>query len=317
MTSVAQTAVDALICKAETIIDPKVGDSYLYEYVDMLKTIRKHLLDERGLQANARGLRMGSAVIRLGYTMRVMAIYNAIAGFASQYPAFNVLILGSGLDPLGRCVQMKFPSACRNVYEMDCEEVVALKRSLYEKAGWGVDCILGGCDFNDPEAVSVSLEEVADDGLPTLVVSEVVLSYVSDKEGCLTKVVEAFGRERTTLLAYETLLPNPTTRVLYQNAYEEKFQQKLSRGKVGGSGGGALKTWRDRGEIMKTMGKVFGPGVVTNVTSVAGKRIEVVLPDMFDEHAELSLYLSCYTLVHSRIKVGPWLVDWEGERVEK
>jgi len=74
--------------------------------------------------------------------------YSQIHKFcAAQTSTFNVLILGCGLDPLGRWIEITFPSV-GVVYEMDCKEIVEEKRRAYDRVGWGVEGILDGCDFD-------------------------------------------------------------------------------------------------------------------------------------------------------------------------
>eukprot|EP00397_Hematodinium_sp_SG-2012_P014930 GEMP01015193.1.p1 GENE.GEMP01015193.1~~GEMP01015193.1.p1 ORF type:complete len:621 (-),score=122.47 GEMP01015193.1:894-2756(-) len=154
-----------------------------------------------------------TALINRGYAIRYLAIDWAFEKFLATETQGQVLILGAGFDTLFfRSCEKKRPFL--RWVEVDFPEVIRRKRVCVEASGgllheYAQDpryCLVGADLLQRGESTK-ALAEVLDFSLPTFILAEVVLTYLStkDADAVLRWVSEVF--DRPTMVLYEQIRP--------------------------------------------------------------------------------------------------------------
>lgn len=154
--------------------------------------------------------------------------------------------------------------------------------------------------------------------LPTLVVSELVLSYVppsgTDRllQWCSRKLCRTPDSAMVSLEPLGSPIPTATDPTIsvekgYQTGYNQKFEDKMEKGRsktqehpcffhpIGSSPESIVDRWSKAGFCPKTS-SCTNLGIVSTFAASKRKRT-FVCPELFDEHAGWILHLRSYTLV--------------------
>ncbi len=342
---IAKTAFDSLQAKQSAL---SVG------YTDMVVQNASVYNDLLGRSWTTGKLRQQTALVNVGYVYRVLAVSHAIHSFVNfhqhTHPNRNIQIvfLGCGVDIIGlwahslvetsgriRVVEVDMPSVCAAKKDfLIGNELVFQAPGLVEgqvlmgqmKKGAAVefsqaDYFLLPIDLGDISALNQLLRNnhVLDPSVvPTLVVSELVLTYLNSEKTdqllswCSSELVHTPGSAMLALepLGYDDTNLNRTTSVAegYRRDYCRLFERKMEQGK-------ATITQHiedlDESSSINPLGKTlccvkrrllyagFSHVEVNTLFSAAacatiGSQFRIL--ETFDEHTALILHLRAYSV---------------------
>lgn len=320
--SVIKTAFDAIVAKRSAL-------SAGYQPVAQNCRRYEELLC---LMCTADETKRHSPLVNAGYAVRLAVVTSTVKAFV-QYHAnqpIQLVNLGCGFDVLSLWAHSIDPAnitvfECdtsqishtkkelllqkKMVVDLGCDECLVLQGRIVDPR---VDCTseqanyrLFSCDLRNIETVERCLLTTLDKSKPTLVISEVVLTYLGrqalDKllQWCAENLCCSPG---SCIAAFETLGPKAPAwnSVLegFKDTYCRYFVDKLSRG----------LTKFDPEEIFHPPGcdvtsvemRFRKAGFNTSFAALAGRAMfnqPLWCPEVFDEHAALGLHLRSYVLV--------------------
>eukprot|EP00980_Cylindrotheca_fusiformis_P005023 scaffold1062_cov130-Cylindrotheca_fusiformis.AAC.29 len=285
-------------------------------------------------------------LVNAGYAARVLAVSHAIHSFIAFHELRNsdriqIVLLGCGADVIGLWAHNLCPSRVA-ILEVDTQEVCCSKKDILvrqniiydstktEKDDSGtvvgrIPCgddtsqcernnyFLSPVDLRDIPSVNKVAMKYLDVESPTLVITELVLSYLNQRQTdllllwCSSTLLQA---PSSCFLALETLSADTSSKRIgpvdgYKRQYNFQFGNKMDRGlssrakqgkdsqtffSIGSSSRVVVARFLEQGFDQAhacTLGKAAASA------SLPG-RFEV--PELFDEHAALALYLKSYTL---------------------
>jgi hypothetical protein len=345
MTSVSKTAKDALQAKYSAVQAggyKPVGGPQAQDYETLLHTVASFL----------GATKRQTPLVNVGYTIRVAVVCQQIQSFVFFHQrqgaaVLQLLYLGAGLDVTGLwSLSLDAESSTEiHVVEVDTLEICAAKREALLKLGLveattdtstnssqpGSVVFLQGhrpskhgsssssqstytliaTDLRDIASVRANLSFLRTN-IPTLIVSEIVLTYLGDSEcdallqWCASSVSRHIG---SYLMAWEPLSPQESNNVssieAYKRFYFSQFLAKLERGKAPGQqehSNAFSPLGSSCREVEKRLQKFDFHRPCVAVAGVAAKGalkagVELRTKKLFDEHAALALYLRSYALV--------------------
>jgi ribosomal protein S18 acetylase RimI-like enzyme len=240
-------------------------------------------------------------LVNLGYASRSSNVLQSISSFGSGLTSqWNLVILGSGYDPVGIWATLRYPRV--KVWEIDNADVVSVKAAMLSKARHydsSRHFILPPCDLNQ-SFPSFFKTSVVDTTFPTLFLSELVLSYVS--ESGVSAILDTIADVNGTLVAYELRTPPPTNKpptnstiVRHGHNYKAQFAAKLCAGSSNNT---------SSNNTLETTSTFTTPTAITAKLSSHGFLPPTIVDDTdlkpigpFDEHAAMHLYLKSYMLI--------------------
>ncbi len=202
------------------------------------------------------------------YAARLASVHGAVQMWLEGNQRGTVVIVGSGLDPLGIAIKDLHMGIA--VVEVDFQEVHDKKMEMYSDYEAG-GVVLHGCDLRE----DLSLPDINTE-LPQLVVTEVSLSYLPLETSTAVVSALALALPLSTLVSYESQLPpDPTT-------LQRRIRENLPT-------------------------QTFGvPPSYANAYPHALLHPPLPpLPLHFDEHAALAITLASYSLTHSSMVMPP------------
>ena len=267
--------------------------------------------------------RKQTALVNIGYAARVAVVTRAIEHFISSsfsLSPINLIIIGCGLDPLG--MWSLTLSSSVNVIEIDCDDFASMK-STFHSSILPHPCLSRictvTCDLQSGDSVSLGLESVKnriDFTAPTMVVSELVLIYLSNVPDLLHTFVGLFPD--LTLAAFEpfcpaerhenqTIVRSESTATTAENdfnahrrgfeaAYLDRFREKVKELHGMGSRPSEVRRLLMRQGFLKDSIIVERAG--RRFFDAVGGKFKALEP--FDEHAGLALYLRSYFFCECR-----------------
>lgn len=270
----------------------------------------------------------------------------------------QIVVLGAGLDVTGlwsvlrvndgcrnltalrvRVVEVDFPSICRakkraidELHLLRGEREVPLTNSTATEFVWrgtseanpSVSYTLASSDLNDPSAVDEIFTNLLVAGVPTLVLSELVLAYLRPEsrdnllrkcsslaQGSCAVLYEPLGH---TLRSSTEGQASSSVLEAYKFSYFCQFQAKLRRGRAPDSPAGQDVDAHEKRDVewftplaqscvtaqKGLMGLGFqhvDAGTAGRVASCLG--IDWKARELFDEHAALALHLNSYAVVRA------------------
>lgn len=290
--------------------------------------------------------RRQTPLVNAGYAARVMAMSHSIYSFcnyhqfASADKEIQIVLMGCGVDIIGLWSQSLFPNQRIRVVEVDLPEVCTAKRdflireNLVEIKGEPSERgVLAGksssaqnanyylCpgDLGEVDKLEWIIGDLLDASVPTLIVSELVLAYLSsDKTDkllnwCHSKLLlhpesaivllEPLGCQISESDTFLSVAKG------YRRDYNDQFAKKMERGKslnqhtssatdkeiapfypIGTSLQDVERRFRFSGFPLAFASSVGSAAA----DSMAGDLFRI--PEVFDEHAALVLHLDSYTL---------------------
>jgi GNAT superfamily N-acetyltransferase len=333
--SITKTALDSLIAKRSAL---SVG----YDPIPQNGALYRQLLN---LIASGTDEKLQSPLINAGYAVRLAAVTSTVYSFL-QYHAgtpVQLVILGCGLDVMGLWAQL-VDSSNVTVFELDTPQISTTKKSLLLQnklvVDLGSDCgaVLKGhvvdpnncgdtshmsssgatynlyaCDLRKIESIEPCFHTL-DKSKPTLVISELVLTYLGRQgmDRLLSWCAENLCCNPTSCMAaFEALSPkapiNHSILEKYKERYCQFFMDKLSRGLAKcdpcelfcppGCDATSVETRFRNAGFGESMAALAGNVMINQVLRS---------PEPFDEHAALSLHVRSYALIvgfHRRVEV--------------
>ena len=326
--AVTKTAFDAIVAKWSAL---HVGHKPVADNTELYAK----LLEGVSSAAPHRGRQ--TPLVNAGYATRIAVVTSAVENFLSGHADNKVqlVVLGAGLDTLSIWAHSLAPDRL-TVVEVDTIVIATQKKQTMVSNGWIKEsdkplpgCVLSGSilttadhpgsreratnyflcvgDLCDLKSLN-ELVSVVDKTVPTLVLSELVLTYLGEKpcnellRFCRTELAVAPG---SVMVAFEPMGYKKTRRSTVLEGYRQRyclqFQEKLQRG---------LAKDHARGDSFHTLGhdcesasgRLKRAGFETSFGAVTGRaaaasswRPSAVEP--FDEFAALALHLSSYCLV--------------------
>ena len=305
-------------------------------------------------------------LVNAGYAFRVRAVSHSISAFITYHQHINparqiqIVFMGCGIDVLGlwsrslvpecaplRIVELDMPSVCsakkalldqlglvtfRESYGGGCAGVI---ESEIPNSGAGPDYVLWPVDLTE----TAQLDQMLSDGVfldpsivPTLVISEVVLSYLDPTETnhlvkwCSSNLTKTDGSAMTALepMGFEGSTPQRTISVYegYRRDYCQRFDEKMERGNamnaqavqreyentafhpIGTSGESISYLFQSAGYNRVHVENMGSSAAHASTTSFQ-------IPEIFDEHSALVMHLRSYYV----ITAFPCPVDGAFERL--
>jgi GNAT superfamily N-acetyltransferase len=320
--SIIKTAFDAIVAKQSALsagYQPVAQNGQRYE----------ELLS---LMCSDDDKKRHSPLVNAGYAVRLAVVTSTVNAFV-QYHAnqpVQLVNLGCGFDVLSLWAHSLDPSNV-TVFEFDTSQISNPKKELMLQKKMVVDfgsdeclvlqgriidpCVdctsdqanyrLFSCDLRNIETVERCLLTTLDKSKPTLVISEVVLTYLGrqamDKllQWCAENLCCSPG---SCIAAFETLGPKAPAWNSVVEGYKEQycryFLEKLSRG----------LTKFDPEELFHPPGfdvpsvemRFRNAGFSNSFAALAGRAMlnePLRCSELFDEHAALNLHLRSYVLV--------------------
>ena len=341
--SITKTAWDALTAKRSTLsagYDPIPQNGERYRY--LLNVIAGGMDEKRQ-----------SPLVNAGYAVRLTVVTSTVFSFLEYHAETPVqlVVLGCGLDVLGLWT-LSLASFNVTVFELDMPQISATKKDLLLQNKLVVDlepdsdavlkgCVadptneeashrllseasyhLYSCDLRDIESFEPCLQ-MLDKSKPTLVISELVLTYLGQKgmNRLLSWCAENVCCTPTSCMAaFEPLSPKAPIHHSILEGYKERYCQyfvdKLSRGLANCD---SSKLFHPPGyDVTSVETRLRSAGFSVSMAALAGDAmINQVLrsTEPFDEHAALSLHVRSYVLVmgfHRRVELAmvrclcPW-----------
>ncbi|CAJ1967073.1 unnamed protein product [Cylindrotheca closterium] len=274
-------------------------------------------------------------LVNAGYAARVQAISQSISSYVEfhkfrQSDSIQLVLLGCGADVVGLwshsldpqrvvVLEVDTPEICLSKSEiLTRQELVTGKR---EDSGKLVGTIQSSSDRNNYFLCPVDLrdivrleavvEEHLDVKVPTFVITELVLSYLSPRETdsllrwCSSNLCSA---PNSCFVALEPMGCAQGLNVLgptegYRRQYTDLFGGKMERGlsskedKIGGPSyfplGTSCSDIRTRFQTLGYQAFVADLGTIATYATPPG---QFNAPEIFDEHAALALYLKSYVV---------------------
>lgn len=333
--SITKTALDALIAKRSAL---SVG----YDPLPQKGALFQQLMN---IIAGGTDQKQQSPLVNAGYAVRLAVVTSTVYSFL-QYHAdtpVQLVILGCGLDVLGLWAH-SIDSSNVTVFELDTPEISNTKKDLLLQSKLVVDlgldsgAVLKGhfADPNNSDATShTSLSKATynlhacdlrkiesiepcfytlDKSKPTLVISELVLTYLG-RQGMDRLLswcaVNLCCNPTSCMAAFEALSPKAPIQHSVLEGYKERYCQyfvdKLSRGLAKcdpselfyppGCDVNSVETRFRNAGFGESMAALAGNALINQVLRS---------PEPFDEHAALSLHVRSYALVvgfHRRVEV--------------
>jgi GNAT superfamily N-acetyltransferase len=333
-TPVGKTAFDSLQAKQSAVsagYDSIVVKNELY-YKELLLAVTSEWKMKRQ-----------TPLINAGYASRVLTVSHAIHSFISYHELRNsgriqIVLLGCGADVIGLWAHSLNPSRVA-VLEVDTPEVCLSKSDILIRqqliAGTRGDSgklvgriqssdssdsensnyFLCPVDLRDIPKLDAVATEYLDLNAPTLVITELVLSYLNlDQTDLLLSWCSSTLRNspNSCFLALETLGAGGSSNVIgpidgYKQQYSELFGNKMERGlssssdKEGKTSHAAFypigSTCND--VMARFLERGFSQAYACNLgkgAAFAALPGNFGVPEIFDEHAALALYLKSYTV---------------------
>ena len=290
--NIQRTALDAFVAKLSFVdagYDVVPVQHKLYNA--HMRRIANHLNNEKCCVTTS--FRPQTPLVNIGYAIRVSIITRLVDVFVkSCQSSHNIVFLGCGLDAAG--LWSLGLSPLTTVYELDNPAYTDVKRSIYDKCELSLKnrIVPIGVDLqNLPDLTTQLTNAKVDFSVPTLVVSELVLSYLdnvgellrffSEKKGSKFVIFEPFlPRIKLVDSAFST--SNKYKR--FADVYVDRFRQKTEL--LGGLGESLV-------EVSEFLGNECG--LVNCEVSRASLGAPLMkTKEMFDEHAALGLYLRNY-----------------------
>ena len=320
--SILKTAFDAIVAKRSALsagYQPVAQNGQRYE----------ELL---GLICSDDDKKRQSPLVNAGYAVRLAVVTSTVNAFIHYHANQPVQLvnLGCGFDVLSLWAHSIDPANV-TIYEFDTPQISSTKKELLLQkqmvADLGsddclvlqgrvvdpcIDCTskqanyrLFSCDLRNIETVEPCFLTTFDKSKPTLVISELVLTYLGRQamdmllQWCAQNLCCTPG---SCIAAFETLGPKAPAwnSVLegYKEQYCRYFVDKLSRG----------LTKFDPEELFHPPGcdvpsvetRFRKAGFSTSLAALAGSAMlnqALRCPELFDEHAALGLHLQSYVLV--------------------
>ena len=341
--SVTKTAWDALIAKRSALT---AG----YEPITQNGARYRHLLD---VIAGGMDEKRQSPLVNAGYAVRLAIVTSTVYSFLKYHAdaPVQLVILGCGLDVLGLWAH-SVDSFNVTVFELDMPQISAAKKDLLLRhelvtdLGSDEGAVLQGyvadpsneapshrlmseanyylysCDLREIESIEPCLR-MFDKSKPTLVISELVLTYLGQvgMDQLLAWCAENLCCAPTSCMAaFEPLSPKARIRHSILEGYKEHYCQyfvdKLSRGLAKCDPNELF--YPPGCDVTSVETRFQSAGFSVSLATLAGNAmINQVLrsPEPFDEHAALGLYAQSYVLVigfHRRVELAmarclcPW-----------
>lgn len=364
--SVSKTAIDALIAKHSAVCVS--GYPVLPGSPEQDQLFRDLLSSMAQTAVDGTGLRTQTPLVNLGYAMRVAALLRTIESFAAYHRdnrPVQIVLLGAGLDVSG--VWSTSLSSVASVLELDTAEICQLKaKSLQHlkaiqitqtdnnpNVGRSEGLVFAAevslhdptqdinsakyalyeVDLRDANRVQLLLSEQLNGDQPTLIISELVLTYLSDSQAdrLLRQLAEVIHKKNdSAVVAWEPLGAsriqhrcgtNPVESVLqgFHRKYFGQFESKLDRGTAAAEREGPPNTasFHPLGcSVSAVEQRLARLGFVQAHACVAGSAVSSLAPlghswaarELFDEHAALALHLRSYVFVCAFGGKSSWMI---------
>ena len=359
--AVIKTALDALYAKLSLV---QAG----YEPTPVHCSEYSALLHQMAnmVSSSAKDRRQ-TPLVNAGYAIRVSLISNILYTFINQRAkpfssessenrsSVNFLILGGGLDTLG-CWLIYVAQNLNiylRIYDVDGPENSSAKRHALSSmvsisVKDGIVYLDGSKTMHSYSIISADLTEISclrnillvterfDSSLPTIALSELVLSYLGKQASYdLMKFisVEILKSPNSMFVAYEVLgdstnIKSNSITTNFCEAYIKRYTTKLLKGK----GSHSNSTCNDYNKIFSVLGggtseverslKTIFSNIAVLPSLVAARNCcsHIKSPELFDEHAALHLHLSCYavfagfSLAASIDSVKDIMTCWNGKQ---
>jgi len=278
--------------------------------------------------------RRQTPLVNWGYATRMQCLWKRLSATIAEYETLQLLILGAGLDRIGFDLVKTFPNTLTSLVEVDLPPICALKRAeliaddgIVETCthGEGNNCSIEphfifkalieqkteysliALDLNDDTAVENVLNACLqlDNETPLLVLSELVLSYVSPP--ACDALLSYFARRRPScsILLYEVLgEEGPTTAAVsvvdnYRRLYGQQFRSKLGTNNNNNNKHDASlppppPLYPIGANLHQVQERIHQAGfdVAYATHPLCGKNEEL----LFDEHAAMALHLQSYVV---------------------
>ena len=361
---VAKTAFDALQAKRSAF---SVGYK---PFVVAEEDIYKDLLDRVTSESK---LRRQTPLVNAGYAVRVLAVSGAIKSFVDFHQRKNteqiqIVLLGCGMDVIGLWAGLLDPDRI-NIVEVDTQEVCLVKKDLLLRhemieaaetdgglvnmhgriigntsdantTASGQNYLLTSADLRDIPQLEQSLSDKLDKAVPTLAISELVLSYLAPTETdellrwCATRLCATPGSVMVALepLGASSLEGNSVSVIEgYRRTYCRQFGVKLDRGTSNPSKEYLPSSFHPMGVSAESVSQrlsqagfeVAHTDNIGKAAAYAARPKTFEAPEIFDEHAALTAHLQSYiisfgfssqTEVLLRRLMCPW--EFAAEKVE-
>jgi O-methyltransferase involved in polyketide biosynthesis/GNAT superfamily N-acetyltransferase len=290
-------------------------------------------------------------LVNAGYAVRVLAVSRAIQSFVDFHQRKNtnqiqIVLLGCGLDVIGLWAGLLDPDRIK-IVEVDTQEVCLVKKDLLLRhemieaaetsnkglvhmhgriigntshananantTALGQNYLLTSADLRDIPQLEQSLSEVLDKQVPTLAISELVLSYLAPTETdqllrwCATRLCATPG---SVMVALEplgvSLMEGNEVSVIegYRRTYCRQFGAKLDRGTANPSKEYLRTSFHPMGVSADSVSqRLSQAGFEVAHTENVGKAAAYAArpktfeaPEIFDEHAALTAHLQSYII---------------------
>lgn len=281
-------------------------------------------------------------LVNAGYASRILTISYAINSFILYHEMTNskriqIVLLGCGADVIGLWAHSLSPSRV-TVLEVDTPEVCSSKSDILihqqliagtqDDSGRLIGRIQFGSnsdsqqnnyflcpvDLRDIRSLNSVVTEYFDVCTPTLVISELVLSYLapSQSDSILSWIASTICKTSgSCFVALESISADASSSVLgpvegYKQQYNDQFGEKMERGlSSSGKPGKAPQTFCSIGSSCNVVKARFLDqgfdqvhtchlGTVAMFASLPGP---FKVPEIFDEHAAFTLHLKSYAVV--------------------
>jgi O-methyltransferase involved in polyketide biosynthesis/GNAT superfamily N-acetyltransferase len=335
---VAKTAFDALQAKRSAF---SVGYK---PFVVAEEDIYKDLLDRVTSESK---FKRQTPLVNAGYAVRVLAVSRAIKSFVDFHQRKNtkqiqIVLLGCGMDVIGLWAGLLDPDRLK-IVEVDTQEVCLVKKDLLlrhemieaaetsneglvnmhgriigntsdaNKTGLGQNYLLTSADLRDIPQLEQSLSDVLDKQVPTLAISELVLSYLAPTETdqllrwCATRLCATPG---SVMVALEplgaSLLEGNAVSVIegYRRTYCRQFGAKLDRGTSNPNKECLPTSFHPMGVSADSVSQrlsqagfeVAHTDNIGKAGAYAARPKTFETPEIFDEHAALTAHLQSYII---------------------
>jgi O-methyltransferase involved in polyketide biosynthesis/GNAT superfamily N-acetyltransferase len=338
---VAKTAFDALQAKRSAF---SVGyKPFVVAEEDIYKDLLERITSESKFKRQ-------TPLVNAGYAVRVLAMSRAIQSFVDFHQRKNstkqiqIVLLGCGMDVIGLWAGLLDPDRIK-IVEVDTQEVCLVKKDLLlrhemieaaeetsneglvhmhgriigntsnanKKTALGQNYLLTSADLRDIPQLEQSLSDVLDNQVPTLAISELVLSYLAPTETdqllrwCATRLCAAPG---SVMVGFEPLggplLEGNAVSVMegYRRTYCQQFGAKLDRGTSNPNKECLPTSFHPMGVSADSVSQrltqagfeVAHTDNIGKAAAYAARPKSFETPEIFDEHAALTAHLMSYII---------------------